>query len=201
MNYQQHNNFNLTDFLSKKERAEQLITTQKILAKTTNSLLDNLTEECKALDFMIEVVVEFQQLVRRSFQNLKQNPVAEKMLQDLSKQKYETCEELKAAIASILMRLLFSQGKLRLFSKHSPRFFNKRKYKALAQEGYYIPEEWVEQLMTCLSEKKAGEDMILHQLTPEWMWVKIGPLLLNLYSRTEEAIQNENKQHGKTTHT
>jgi len=135
----------------------------------------------------------FKLLIHKCYPKEANSPLMEKALKGVHKREFKNIEELRDFIAAILFSIYFSEGKDKVFDLENPDFYDDEKCQALFDQEIYIPENWLDQLIRCLVMQDAKEDMILHNLTPEWMWPKCFKLLLELYSMTKESINQKNK--------
>lgn len=106
-------------------------------------------------------------------------------------QEIESMDELRDIIGAILFRIYFSKGEDKVFDLNDPDFYDDEKCQRLYDQEIFIPANWLDQFIRCLIKKNAEEDMILHNLTPEWLWPHCFTLLLELYKLTAESIKNE----------
>lgn len=192
-------NFHIPTFLLESLQLENEIDqTEKLLAHLS-AKMTRLKEEAQMLDIINETIKQFQLIIPKAYPEISGNIVAKEMLEDLHIANFESFDELIELMAEILFRIYFSEGADRIFDKKNADYFNRKKCQALAANGIFLTEKWMGQLVRCLNAKNAEEDMILHNLTPEWLWPKSFKMLLELYKLTQEAINNN--ENGKTTDT
>lgn len=184
-------NFHIPTFLLESIQLENEISATEKLLEHLSKKMTRLKEEAQMLDVINETIKQFQTILPKAYPQLSNNPVAKEMLENLHLANYESFDDLMELIAEILVRIYFSEGEDKVFDVKDASFFDRKKYQSLAAQGIFIPEEWLEQLVRCLSAKSANEDMLLHNLTPEWLWPRAFRLMLELYKLTEESINKK----------
>jgi hypothetical protein len=137
-----------------------------------------------------EVAINFLELFYNSYSIYFISESIRKAVKEMYQKQYETTDELEGDIAKLLFRVFFSEGKDKVYDYNKLEFYNDKKCQALFDNGIYFPKEWLEQLVKCLVIKSPKEDMLLHNLTPEWMWAKVFKLLMELYQLTKLNIQH-----------
>lgn len=184
-------NFHIPTFLLESIQLENEIDqTEKLLAHLS-AKMTRLKEEGKMLDIINETIKQFQLIVPKAHPEINDNPVAKEMLEELHIANFESFDDLTALMAEILFRIYFSEGEDKVFDKQDADYFDRKKCQALVANGIFLTEKWMGQLARCLHEKKAEADMLLHNLTPEWLWPKSFKMLLALYKLTQENINNK----------
>lgn len=137
-----------------------------------------------------EIAVNFLELFYNAYSMCFISDSIKQAVKDIYNKEYETTDELEEDIAKLLFRVFFSQGEDKVYDYNKPEFYNDKKCQVLFDNGIYIPKEWLEQLVKCLVIQSPKEDMLLHNLTPEWMWAKVFRLLMELYQLTKLNIQH-----------
>lgn len=190
-------NFHIPTFLLESIQLENEIDHTEKLLTHLSAKMTKLREESKMLDIINETIKQFQLILPKAHPEISDNTVAKEMLEELHIANFDTFNELMEMMAEILFRIYFSEGKDKIFDCKDKDYFDRKKCQALAANGIFITEKWMGQLVRCLNAKNAEEDMILHNLTPEWLWPRCFKMLLELYKLTQEAINKT--EHGKTT--
>lgn len=192
-------NFHIPTFLLESIQLENEIDqTEKLLAHLS-AKMSRLKEDAQMLDVINETIKQFQLIIPKAHPEIKDNPVAKELLEGLHIANFKSFNELMELMAEILFRIYFSEGKDKVFDCKDASYFDRKRCQVLAANGIFITEKWMGQLVRCLNAKNAEEDMILHNLTPEWLWPKCFKMLLELYKLTQEAINKT--ENGKTTDT
>jgi hypothetical protein len=155
-------------------------------AKERMEIIKKKTQE---YGIMLEAAAQFKTLIEKCYPKEARTPVIQSAIEKLLEMEFESTEELKNFIASTLFAIYFNKGRDKIFDLNDPRFFDDEKCQKLFDQEIYIPESWLDQFIRCLKEKNANEDMILHNLTPEWMWPKCFTMLIELYKLTGESIK------------
>ncbi|MBI3518068.1 MAG: hypothetical protein HY062_01755 [Bacteroidetes bacterium] len=132
----------------------------------------------------------FKLLIYKCYPKEYNSPLIENALKGLHEREFKNVEEVRDFIAAILFSIYFSEGEDKVFDLQNPDFYDDEKCQALFDQEIYIPENWLDQFINCLIMQDANEDMILHNLTPEWLWPRCFRLMMELYKMTDEAIKN-----------
>lgn len=110
------------------------------------------------------------------------------LINKLYQKEYETLSEFKTDLTEILYRIFFSEGKDKIYDFNDLTFLNQKHKDKLIQQGIYISNAWISQFITCLSEKALVKNILLQQLTPEWLWSRTLRLFINLSELTRQAL-------------
>ncbi len=159
--------------------------------KTIIGKLETLNEIIMEKRTMLETMRLFPRLIQKCYPEQAQSVVIQKALKQLNELDFKSVEELKDFIAKVLFCIYFSKGKDRVFDLNDANFYDDEVCQKLFDQEIFIPEQWLEQFILCLNVKDAKEDMILHNLTPEWLWPRVFPMLMELYQLTQESIKNK----------
>jgi hypothetical protein len=189
-------NFHIPTFLIETLQLEQEINLLGLLTDNVNHKMEKLKEQSQMLDVINEAIKQFKIIVPKAYPKEANMPAVKFLLSDLPIQNFDSLFEFKEQLAEILFRIFFSEGEDKIFDPADIDFVDYEKYLSLMAQEIQMPEEWADQLLICLNAKNANEDMLLHNLTPEWMWPKTFRLLIALYELTQESIKNKN-EHGK----
>lgn len=189
-------NFHIPTFLIETLQLEEEINLLGLLTANVNQKMEKLKEQSQMLDVINIAIKQFQIIVPKAYPKEAGMPVVKFLLSELHIQNFDSLREFKEQLAEILFRIYFSEGEDKIFDPADVDFFDSEKCELLAAQGIRIPQKWVNQFLRCLNAKEAVEDMILHNLTPEWMWPKTFRLLIALYELTQESIKNK-KDNGK----
>lgn len=133
----------------------------------------------------------FKLLIHKCYPKEASTPLMDNVLKEIPERKFDSITELQDFIAAVLFAIYFSKGEDKVFDLQNPDFYDDEKCQALFDQEIYIPENWLDQFIRCLVMQNANEDMILHNLTPEWLWPRCFTLLIELYNMTQEAINNK----------
>lgn len=190
-------NFHIPTFLLESLQLENEINeTEKLLAHL-NAKMTRLEEESKILVLIMEAIKQFQVIVPIAYPQVENNRVVKQMIADLHMANFTSIKDLMELMRGILFRIFFSEGEDKVFAKTDPAYFDWKKYKAITRNGIFIPRKWMQQLVICLNAKDANQDMILHNITPEWLWPCSFRMMIELYKLTGEAIKTN--ANGKDT--
>jgi hypothetical protein len=184
-------NFHIPTFLLESLQLESEINETEKLIAHLSAKMTRLKEEAQMLDVINETIKQFQLIVPIAYPEISDNSVVKEMLEELHIANFESFDELMELMAEILFRIYFSEGEDKVFDKKYKEYFDRKKCQALEAQGIFITEKWMGQLVRCLNAKEASEDMILHNLTPEWLWPRCFKLLLELYKLTQESINKK----------
>ncbi len=110
------------------------------------------------------------------------------LITKLYQKEYETFSAFKKDLAEILYRIFFSEGKDKLYDFKDVSFLNQKHQDKLFQQGIYISDAWIHQFIACLSEKALVKNIVLQQLTPEWLWTRTLRLFIHLSELTRQAL-------------
>lgn len=130
---------------------------------------------------IIESVID---ILNKTYPSAFRSPAIQECMNDLYFKEFKSFEELKEDIAKILFRIYFSKGADKVYDSLNKDYYDDIKCQALFDNGIYIPEEWLHQFIRCLCLRSSNEDMVLHNLTPEWLWPRCFSLLMELYTKT-----------------
>lgn len=133
----------------------------------------------------------FLPLFQKTFPAAEQNHVIQKMLLELKPENFKSLEELTEFIHEILMRQFYSAGERRVYDANDRLFFDLINYNALKTKQYVLNHEWTAQFIKCLLSNSAYEDIKLHILTPDWVFMKAAALLMNLYEMTGAQLKKD----------
>ena len=139
-----------------------------------------------------DAAMRFRSLVLKCYPHESRTQVIKTQLERLTEFDFESLQELGEFIATVLFAIYFSKGDDKVIDLNT-KLFDDEKCQKLFDQEIYIPENWLDQFIRCLNEKNANEDMILHNLTPDWMWPRCFPMLLELYNLTQESFMNRHK--------
>ena len=184
-------NFHIPTFLLETLQLENEINETEKLIAHLSAKMTRLKEEAQMLDVINETIKQFQLIVPKAHPEIKDNTVVKEMIEELHIANFESFDELMELMAEILFRIYFSEGEDKVFDKKYKEYFDRKKCQALAAQGFFITEKWMCQFVRCLNAKEANEDMILHNLTPEWLWPRCFRMLLELYKLTQESINKK----------
>lgn len=159
--------------------------------KSVSLQLEKHKAKIREWETVVEAIFEFRKIIQVVFPEEFKTPVIQTQFELMHEN--ETITELKESIATILFILYFSKGEDKIFDLQNNDFFDDEKCQKLFDQEIYISENWLDQFIRCLKEKNANEDMILHSLTPDWMWPKCFRILLELYTLTQESFKNIHK--------
>ena len=134
------------------------------------------------------IIQNFSIAIHKAYPFIKSSPAMASVMNDLKRKTYKNMEELREDLSKILFRIYFSEGEYKVYDFYKKEYYDDKKCQALYDSGIYISKEWLDQLMKCLFVKKAGEDMALHNLTPDWLWSHCFRLLIELYELTKQSI-------------
>jgi hypothetical protein len=134
---------------------------------------------------IIESVIE---IFNKTYPLAFRSPAIQECMNDLYFKETKSLEELKEDISKILFRIYFSKGDDKVYDCINRDYYDDTKCQALFDNGIFIPEEWLHQFIRCLFMHSASEDMLLHNLTPEWLWPRCFPLLMELYQLTQTKL-------------
>lgn len=183
-------NFHIPTFLLETLQLENEINETELIIAHLSAKMNRLKEEAEMLEVINETIRQFQLIVPKAYPQIHNNPVVKEMIEELHIANFESFDELMELMAEILFRIFFSEGEDKVFDPKNPKYFNRKKCELLAAQGIFLTAKWMSQFVRCLNEKDAKEDMILHNLTPEWLWPRCFRLMLELYKLTGEAIKN-----------
>lgn len=155
-----------------------------------NLKLQSIENKKREYLMIIDAAMKFRSLVLKCYPQEAQTPVIKTQLEMLTEFDFESLEELGEFIATVLFAIYFSKGEDKVIDLHTKDFDDEKCQKLFDQE-IYIPQNWLDQFIRCLNKKNAQEDMILHNLTPEWLWPKCFTMLIELYKLTGESIKNK----------
>ncbi len=141
-------------------------------AGKVNEASNLLKEEAEESRRQNEVIAQFKALIQKCHPDESQTPVIQESFKLLEKIDFKSISELRDEFDKILFQIYFSKGENKVFDLNDEKYYDDVKCQQLFDHKIYIPENWLDQFMRCLKEKNAGEDMILHNLTPGWMWPK-----------------------------
>ncbi|MBS1636840.1 MAG: hypothetical protein JST26_13065 [Bacteroidetes bacterium] len=184
-------NFHIPTFLLETLQLENEINETELIIAHLSAKMNRLKEEAEMLEVINETIHQFQSLIPKAFPQIHNNPVAKEMIEELHIANFESFDELMELMAEILFRIFFSEGEDKVFDPKNPKYFNRKKCELLATQGIFLTAKWMSQFVRCLNAKDAKEDMILHNLTPEWLWPRCFRLMMELYKLTGEAIKNK----------
>lgn len=184
-------NFHIPTFLLETLQLEVEINETEKLIGDLSAKMTRLKEEAQMLDVINETIKQFQAILPKAYPQIDSNPVVKEMIEELHIANFESFDELMEMMAEILFRIYFSEGEDKVFDKKYVEYFDRKKCQRLAAQGIFITEKWMGQLVRCLNAKDANEDMILHNLTPEWLWPRSFRMLLEIYNLTKESINNQ----------
>ncbi len=184
-------NFHIPTFLLETLQLENEITETEKLIAHLSAKMTRLKEEAQMLDVINETIKQFQLIVPKAHPEIKDNTVVKEMIEELHIANFESFDELMELMAEILFRIYYSEGEDKVFDKKYKEYFDRKKCQMLAAQGFFITEKWMYQFVRCLNAKEANEDMILHNLTPEWLWPRCFRMLLELYKLTQESINKK----------
>lgn len=185
-------NFHIPTYLLETAQLEkELHGLEKITGHLENKV-KKLKAQSQVIDCINKSIQHFQSIVPKAYPQVTQLPVVKSMLEELPVADFESYEDFKNLLAEILYRIYFSEGEDKVFDKSDADVFNETKCLALIQQGIRIPDQWLEQFVRCLTLNNAEEDMLLHTMTPEWLWPRCFRLLLELYNLTKETITKKN---------
>ncbi len=135
-----------------------------------------------------EIKEAFIKVIKEAYKIYFIAPAIKESVKDFLDKDFTSIDELKEDMSKILFRIYFSEGKDKVYDYNDKLKYDDAKCQALFDNGIFIPEEWLHQLVRCLVIKSAEEDMKLHNLTPEWLWSKCFRLLMELYQLTNQSI-------------
>jgi len=135
-----------------------------------------------------DIVQSFTAVVKKAYPLHTHTYSIGKALEEFKTKTFLSVDELKEDIAKILFRIYFSEGIDKVYDIKKKNYYNDKKCQSLFDNGIFIPEEWLHQLIRCLVLRSAEEDMKLHDLTPEWLWSRCFRLLMELYQLTNQSI-------------
>ena len=160
-----------------------------ILIILINKRTEDLKNEQAVLNHLQKMIIQnFIHIINKAYPVTMTAPSMVVAMNDLKIKKHKSMDELRDDISKILFRIYFSEGIDKVYDFYKKESYDDKKCQALFDNGIYLPEEWLEQLMRCLFIKKAEEDMILHNLTPEWLWSHCFRLLIELYELTKQQL-------------
>lgn len=179
-------NFDIPAFLR-----ETMLLETKI--NTIDSLAQHMTEEIEKelhTGVIEEATKQFQVIIFKAHPELEGNPVTKNIIENLHTRTFKSFAEFRNYLAEILFRIYYSDGHEKVFDKHDPAYFDLEKFEALSARGYFITDKWMTQFIHCLDVKDAEEDMVLHSITPDWLWQRSVRMLLELYKLNQDALRS-----------
>ncbi|CAN5448308.1 hypothetical protein BH10BAC1_BH10BAC1_05940 [soil metagenome] len=165
-------------------KLKALATEEERIQKAKEAELNKIKSENPFFD----IVQSFTGAVKKAYPLHTHTIAISKVLEEFNAKTFLSVDELKEDMAKILFRIYFSEGKDKVYDFNKKNYYNDLKCQILFDNGIFIPEEWLHQLIRCLILRSAEEDMILHNLTPEWLWSKCFRLLMELYQLTNQSI-------------
>ncbi|MCC6837243.1 MAG: hypothetical protein IT234_01780, partial [Bacteroidia bacterium] len=102
----------------------------------------------------------FQLFIYKCYPKEYDSPLIQNVFKELKAEKFKSIEELRDFIGAVLFCIYFSEGEDKVFDLQNPDFYDDEKCQKLFDQEIYIPENWIEQFMTCLVMRDANEDMI-----------------------------------------
>lgn len=181
--------FHIPSFMIAAIELEVELDSLELQIETAKQRMEKIKAKTKEYEIMLVAAAQFKNLLLKCYPEECKTPVIQAALEKLDEMEFDSADELKNFIASTLFALYFNKGKDKLFDLHDPRFFDDEKCQKLFDQEIFIPENWLDQFIRCLLLKNASEDMILHNLTPEWMWPNCFKMLIELYNLTGESIK------------
>lgn len=127
------------------------------------------------------IIQNFIHIINKAYPVIMTSPAMVSVMNNLKWKNHKSMEALREDISKILFRIYFSEGADKVYDFYKKEYYDDRKCQALFDNGIYLPEEWLNQFMKCLFIRRAEEDMILHNLTPDWLWSHCFRLLIELY--------------------
>jgi hypothetical protein len=185
-------NFHIPTFLLETLQLENEINALGELTQHLEQKMEKLKEQSQMFDIMNEAIKQLRIIIPNAYPKEAATSVIQSMMNDLDIKNFESYREFKFELIELFFRLFFSEGEDKIFDTSDSDFFDGKKMDALIAQKIDIPDQWLNQFILCINVKHPNEDMILHTITPEWLWPKCFRLLLELYKITEESIKNTN---------
>lgn len=134
------------------------------------------------------IVNDFSAVISKTYPEAYKKLISTGLINKLYQKEYETLSEFKTDLTEILYRIFFSEGKDKIYDFTDLTFLNQKHKDKLIQQGIYISNAWISQFIKCLSEKALVKNILLQQITPEWLWSRTLRLFIYLSELTRQAL-------------
>lgn len=140
------------------------------------------------------VADDIQRIISKAYHEAYTKLSSTGLFNQLYQKEYETFTDFKIDLKEIFTRIFFSEGKDKIYDFKKLDFFNQKHQAKLEQQAISISDAWLNQLVACLRSKSLAKNIILQQLTPEWLFSRTLRLFVYLSELTREDLVSKAKQ-------